>query len=240
MRPLIISLITILFSHFVFAQTSTRIDFLPYLSYWNYQDTFSKDHSLISGVYGYYGLGLRHVLESDIAYSRISYSGTGFMVGPRRFRSKSINIDQLDLTAAYTNYSFPNLKVRGGMHYIISDDSLTNNGFVLFSGIHRYRANQYTVGLDVYGSFYSDYNPDLKLIQLTGQFGFYFGNYFTTGSFFAQTKGYYINLSDKVSFGDDQYASIEQSLSYFYKDVTLKAFFWTGFQVLGVQNDGFV
>ncbi len=96
------------------------------------------------------------------------------------------------------------------------------------------------MAIDFYESFYQDFSPTLKVFQATATFGFNFGNYFTTGKFYAETKGFYVRLSDDVGFQDKQYPSVKQSLFYYHKKLTLEGFVWTGFQIYAVRNDGFV
>lgn len=240
MRRFIISLAMAAIPYFVVAQNATRTDVLPYGGYLNYQNTFAKEYSFVTGAYGYFGYGLHHSFEGDFSFTRINYGEEIDTVGMRRLVSRPINIDQFDITFVYSNYSLTNLKLRAGLHAIFSEDDLTNQSYIVFGGIQRYRSYRYNAGVDVYASFYNNYIPDFTALQFTATFGFYFGNYFTYGSFYSETRGHYIQLSEDVGFTDKEFASIEQSL-YFTRDkVTLQAFLWSGFQVFGVQKDGFV
>jgi len=240
MRKKIISLILSLIPIGLFSQSLTTAYVLPYFSLTNYTQTFQKDNAITGGLYAYYGLGLKHSLEGDISYSNIHYRNLTQDVMGRHFRTRSFNLRQADITAIYTNLQFSNLKWRIGVHTIFSNDSLTNNGIILFAGINRYRTKYYNAGIDVYASFYRDYTPELKVLQVTGTFGFNFGNYFTTGSFYMETKGIYIRLSDEIGFNGKQFPSVKQSLFYYRKRITLSVYFWTGFQVFAVRNDGFL
>lgn len=224
----------------VSAQTRIRIDLLPYGAFINYDNALSKEFSAVGGLYGYVGLGLQHSLEADLGFNRIDYGDATFIRGNGRQSRQSVTIDQVDATLVYSNYSRQNLRLRVGTHAIYSGDSQTNNGYLIFGGIQRYRKYQYTASLDVYASFYNDYLPALRVFQYTGKFGFYFGNYFTYGRFYSQTTAHHIQLSENIGIADKKFSSVEQSLSFYRGNLTLEGFFWTGYQVFGVQKDGFV
>jgi hypothetical protein len=237
-QPLSLSLLIFLMTFS--AQAQNRFDLLPYASYLKYDNTFRKDMSLIGGVYGYYGLGLKHSFEGDVAYTKIDFKEFIYNFEGQDYRLEPFTINQLDMTLLYTNYTLTNLSVRLGSHVIISDDSLTNGSLIFFGGLKRYRPYQYNAAIDFYASLYERYAPRLEVYQVSGTFGFYFGNYFTSGNFYAETKGHYIELSDDIGFGGKKFASVEQSLSYYYKNLTLSGFIWAGYQVFGIQKDGFV
>jgi hypothetical protein len=224
----------------IFAQQQTRFDLLPYAAYIAYNNTVSKNASLVGGIYGFYGIGLKHTLEIDAAYNRIDFDEFIYEFEGQEYRSEPFTIKQGDITLAYSNYTVKNLKWRIGGHAIFNDDFFNDKAIIVFGGLQRYRAYQYNAGIDVYHSWYNNFIPELNVLQVTGTFGFYLGNYFTSGNFYAETKGHYIKLSEDIGFGDTQYASVKQSLSYFYKRLTLSGFIWVGYQVFGIQKDGFV
>jgi len=239
-KKIIISAILFMLSQGIFAQAKSSKYALPYFSFTRYSNTFQKDFAVTGGLYGYYGYGLKHSFESDLSYTAIHFDNLSQMINGQHFNSPAFTINQADITFIYTNYQLTNLNWRAGAHAIFTDDALTNNGFIIFSGLKRYRSNYYSAAVDVYGSFYNAYSPNLNVLQVDGTFGFYFGNYFTTGSFFAETKGSYIELSDDIGFGKTQFPSVKQSLFYYRKNFTLEAFLWTGFRVFAVTNSGFV
>lgn len=232
-RMAVWGLIAALLPSFLCAQTATRKIVLPYAAFLDYGGTQSKSHGFVSGLYGYYGHGRNHSVETDTAYLRIRYDAYGDE-GPH-------DLNQLDMTFVYSNYSFPGWKLRGGIHGILTSDNLTNKAFVLFGGISRYKTYAYEAGVDVYTSVYSRHVPDaLHVLQVTATGGYYFGEYYRYGSFFARTRANYIRLSDDVGFEETELGSIEQSLSYYRGGWTVKASAWFGRQLYGVQNDGFI
>lgn len=214
-------------------ETPTKLQVFPYAGYLTYQDTVAKEAMTVGGLYGYYGYGLCHSFEGDVGLSRIRYGQTP--------TTEAYNLDQVDATLVYNNYSVANLKLRGGAHTLFSDDDATDGAYVLFGGLSHYQVYEYDLGVDAYLSVYDAYVPDsLWVVQVTGTAGFCFGDYPTYGSFYTRTRGHYIHLSDDVGYGDQSFTSVEQSLSYYYQNLTLEAFVWVGSQVFGVQKDGFV
>ncbi len=240
MKRLLISLAMVVFPHLVAAQTIARTDILPYGAYLNYKNTTAKEYSFAPGIYSYFGYGMHHSFEGDFSFTRINYGEEIETVGFRRSISRPINIDQFNVTLVYSNYSLTDLKLRAGLYTIFSTDDQSSRSYISFGGIQRYRTYHYNAGVDVYASFYNNYIPDLKVLQLTWTFGFYFGNYFTYGSFYSETKGHYIQLSKDVGFNEKEFASIKQSLFFTRNNLTLQVFLWTGYQVFGVQKDGFI
>lgn len=222
------------------AQSKTVVHTLPYVSLANYNGAFFKENAFVGGVYNYFGFGIKHSLEADASYTRIRFGSRLLLIDGFEFRTQDFRINQFDLTLAYTNYQLTNLLWRIGTHLIFTDDQLTDRSYVFFAGLKRYRSNEYNAGLDIFGSFYNNYEPNLRVLQVTGTFGFYFGNFFTYGGFYAETRGHYIRLSDDVGFCETQYPSVRQALSYYYKKITVEGFWWAGFQAFAVQNDGFV
>lgn len=223
-----------------FAQQQTRFDLLPYAAYIDYNNAIIKNYSIIGGLYGCYGIGLKHSIEGDLAYNRIDFGEFIYAFEGQEYRTAPFKINQADITLAYSNYMVKNLKWRIGGHAIFNDDTVNDRALIVFGGLQRYRSYQYNAAIDVYASRYNNFVPELTVLQATGTFGFYVGNYFTSGNFYLETKGHYIKLSEDIGFGDTQYASVEQNISFFYKNLTLSGFFWAGYQVFGIQKDGFV
>jgi hypothetical protein len=215
------------------AQTSTKTSLYPYFGFLDYGKTQAKSQASVTGIYGYYGRGANHSLEGDVSFMRIKYDYAG--------NASDYTVTQADMTLVYANYALSNWKIRGGMHGIVSDDVLTDKAYVLFAGVSRYKTYSYEAGVEVYASVYGNYTPDaLHAVQVTATGGFYFGDFYKYGSFFARTRGHYIRLSDDVGFGEKSIGSIEQSLSYYRGPWTLEGYAWFGAQVFGVQNSGFV
>jgi len=191
-----------------------------------YSDSNVKDKGYTAGFYGYLGFGLHHSFESDVEFTKIDYKDGS-------------TLNQTDLTFIYTNYSLKNYRLKAGFHYIISDDRLTDRGKVFLLSAERYKLYRWNIGIEGTVSIYDNYNPELTVYQVCPKVGFYFGNYYRYGSFYSETKGYYINLSDDVGLGKNFY-SVEENLFYYYKNWTGKIFGWIGKQSFAVRNGGFV
>ncbi|HQV30848.1 MAG TPA: hypothetical protein PKV71_03185 [Calditrichia bacterium] len=217
----------------------TRVDLLPYAMHIKYNDTAYKEYGMVGGLYGYFGQGLSHTWEGDIGFTRMNFGEFADTVGTRRIITTPINVDQWDATLVYSNYSILNTKLRVGTHAIVSDDTLTDKSLVLFGGVNHYRSGYYNAGVDLYHTWYDNYLPGLKVLQVTATFGFFFGNYITYGSFYAETRGHYIKHSQDVGFGETRFPSVEQSLFFYRNRLTLEAFLWSGYQAFGVMKDGF-
>ncbi len=221
------------------AQTTKSLVVLPYFSYSTYANAAQKQSAIISGLYGYYGIGLTHTIEADVNYSRIHYGNNPSRMHDLILRTNHFDIKQADLTLAYTNYRIKNLKLRLGMHTIFTDDPFTDKAAVLWAGVHRFVTNQYHAGIDLYQSFYPNYIPDLQVTQANATFGFYSGNYFRGGQLYFRTRGTYIRLNKEVGYTDTEYASVQQTVSYYKGKIRIAGFFWTGYRVFAVDNDGF-
>lgn len=220
--------------------SNTYFSVLPYGGSIDYSSSKYKDNGYFAGIYSYLGIGLKHSIEGEINYTKIKYLNGS-------------HLNQYDFTALYTFYPNANLKLRAGAHYISSDDDATDGGIIGFVGADYYQAYKWLVGLDLYYSNYGDYNTNnvygispagrqsdkgLTVYQTTPKFGFYLGNPRAYGTFYFETKGYYIHLSDDVSFGKDFY-SIEENIYYYYQNLVFKVSGWVGEQSFAVKNNGF-
>ncbi|WP_456464653.1 hypothetical protein [Persephonella sp.] len=229
---------------FAYGTEPVRYDAMLYGGYIDYSSSDLKDYGYYTGLYGYMGIGNQHSFEGNIGYIYIKYLDGS-------------DLNQFDYTGLYTNYSIPNTKIKVGVHYIDSDDKATDNGIVLFGGGEIYELYKKNAGIDFAYSYYGDYNINktytymrsrltstttstgLSVFQLSPKFGFYLGDYYNYGSFYLETRGYYIRLSDDVAFGKN-FFSVEQNVSYFYKNFVLSLSGWIGEQTFAVKKDGFV
>ena len=99
----------------------------PYYAWLRYHDTATKDHTQFMGAYATLGWGPEHLVEAEVDYLNKFYRG-------------SPSLHQWDTTLTYANFSLPHLKLRGGAHYLMSDDSFTDQGWVAFGGVPQRRA----------------------------------------------------------------------------------------------------
>jgi hypothetical protein len=207
------------------AATNTRLDLIPYVGGIHYTGTVAKDRSLITGLYGYYGIGMEHTIEADASWTRIDYDS-----------ATASRVNQYDTTLVYTNFGILDWKWRVGAHLITSNDNPTE-GMVLLGGVHNYEPSRYSRGVDVYISRYADYAPAMDVHQVTGTWGFYLERSPKT---YLKAQAHYIHVSDDIGFDRQHYGSGELSLVHPIGKWTVTVFGWAGQQVFGVQKDGFV
>ncbi len=220
-------------------QTGYR-SLVPYTVFSQYENTVSKENGRTLGIYGCWNSEYRHFFEADAAWSATDYGSYTLIVNDFPFIVPSTTINQFDATVHYTWYGPKNTGLHLGFHGVNTDDDLTDKGHVLFGGVFRYRPNEYDAGLTVYQSRYADFNDGLNVMQLTGGFGFYFGNPFTYGGLYAKTEGTFIETSENTGWGTTKFSSVSQSLRYSLGNFNAVLSVWTGEQVFGVQNAGFV
>ena len=203
----------------------SRLDLMPYTGRIDYSNTITKQDSTIAGVYAYYNKGGEHTLEGDLSWTRIHYDS-----------STLSHVDQMDLTALYTNTQILDWKWRLGLHHIQSDDNPTE-GTVLFGGLHHYEPLRFSRGVDLYLSRYADYSPGLNVAQFTGTWSRYLSK---PKDSILQIQGHYIYLDEEIGFDQKNFFSLGASLIYPWNHWTFQGFGWTGHQAFGVQKDGFV
>jgi hypothetical protein len=223
-----VALLCLLAARCVFAQDAYRVDVLAYYGYSAYDDGAQKDYAHLGGLYGSLGYGLEHVFEGEADYAYITY------------RDDS-SLTQYDFTAAYSNFSLPNIKLRVGGHALLSDDDLTDRGWVAFAGATYYQIAQWDAGLDAFYSRYENYEPRLQVLQFTPHAGLTFWkNEKRNSAFRLDVKGHAIRLDEDVSVGEGQvFYSGEGRLALFVGDWSCGVFGWMGDQMFAVRQDGF-
>jgi len=239
---MLIILKCIYFPDVAFAKTPIKIVISPYSAYLDYQNANLKQWGYNAGLYGYLGYGMNHAFEIDANYT--FFDIVDQLIFPISMDSSiAIPLDdftQSDITFIYSNYSIKRWKIRTGVHYLKTDDKSTDGSVVLFVGLHRYVPYFYTIGVNFYNSSYQNANPSLNVLQISPQAGYYFGDYFSYGSFYIDLRVHYISLSDEVGWAQQSFISFRPSLSYFFKKLTLNGYCWFGEQAYAVRNDGFV
>ena len=208
------------------AKTSTTI--MPYSAYVKYSDSI-KDKAYVVGFYSSiysfpnkFELGLENI---DVQYNN----------GIK-------DLDQNDITAVYTRYFGKNYFVKGGVHYINSDDKPTDEGIVGVFGVNYYKYLKYNLGLDVYYSKYKNYQPkELKVLQLRPYAGINFGKYSSKwGSFYLEAEVNYIKPNSPATYGfSKSYTSVGLKLTNYNGKWTTSIGGWAGKKLFAVDNGGF-
>lgn len=216
-------LLIMIFASIVGAQSVT---IMPYYLPINYKDSGVRENSSLTGVYGVFQSNLNNKFELALDYSDLNYID-------------NFKIKQYDYTFAYTNESIPEWQFRAGGHYIISDDVLTDQSFVAFAGIGKYRFRSWDANVDVYYSNYDSYTPSFNAIQFSPSFGLTFMFDRTHGLYLNSTADY-IMLSEPISFNKDNFFSVRETLTYFNNNLSISAYALFGEQMFSVRQNGFL
>ncbi len=231
--PVILSLIFCFFkSALVKAKLNTYGAF--YQTYINYHNSNVKKNGYASTVYLSMGNGINNYVQIGASYTHINYK-TGS------------NLNQKDFTFTYTNTNqiLKNHSFTLGMHYIKSDDTLTDNGYTLFFDITHFKYKGYLFRWSTgVGVFYSRYTKqtNFTVLQLTPHASFKIFADYKRGGLYADVLGYYIHVSnaDRIGVRKSNNISLEGDIRYYYGKYDFKLGAWLGNQVFAVKNGGFV
>lgn len=194
---------------------------MPHFTYLDYGPGSVKHIGEQTGVYGYFSTTI-NMFEVGIDDTRIKFRD-GF------------NFDQQDITAVLTDYGIPNIRLRGGVHYMINNDPTTNGGIIGFGGMHYYVKDRWEVGVDAYASRYGDYAPPVTITQITPHLGVQLSPWMR-----ADVRGYYIRPDKDVGLGKLDFYSLEGRVTHEVGRLAIAGFGWGGEQTFAVRNDGFV
>ena len=213
----------ILFGIAISAQSATVMLYhLPI----NYKNSGVRENSSLTGAYGSFQADLNNRFELALDYSNLNYIF-------------DFTIEQYDFTFVYNNESIPEWNFRIGGHYIISDDGLTDQSYVLYGGIGKYRFRSWDAMLNVYYSNYSDYSPTFSAIQLSPNFGLTF-MFDRVQGLYLNSKVNYIMLSEPVISEEDKFLSVRETLTYFNSSFSLSVYALFGEQKFAVRQNGFL
>ncbi|MEY4199164.1 MAG: hypothetical protein RLZZ265_904 [Verrucomicrobiota bacterium] len=209
---------------FRLGDTPARLDATVYGGWIDYQGTQVKDTARLLGVSTWLGLGKSHAVETSFDYIEIDRSGLA------RFK-------QLDVNAAYNNFSLTNWRLRVGAHVLANGDPSTDGAWSAFAGAEWFGSPRWGAGLDANFARYEDFGTGLEVTQLAPKLGLVLA----TGADWtlrAETRGYWIHLSEDVGFARRNFFSAEERLSLLWNRWTFAAFGWAGRQVFAARGDG--
>jgi tetratricopeptide (TPR) repeat protein len=209
---------------FRMGETPARLDATLYGGWIDYQGTQVKDTARLLGVATWLGLGKSHAVETSFDYIEID------RVGLTRFK-------QFDVNAAYNNFSLANWRLRAGAHVLANGDPSTDAAWSAFAGAEWFGSPRWGAGLDANFARYEDFGTGLEATQLAPKLGLVLA----TGADWtlrADTRGYWIHLSEDVGFGRRNFFSAEERLSLLWDRWTFTAFGWAGRQVFAARGDG--
>ncbi|MFH1077455.1 MAG: hypothetical protein V1753_11615 [Pseudomonadota bacterium] len=199
----------------------------------NYGGSKIKDHALATKAYIRSSYGEIESWEFLASQSTLYYKGGD-------------DLDQTDVTLAYNNKDdlISNFSLRGGGHYIDSDDALTDNGIVLFGRGIYIEKNAWDGGVEIDYSIYEDSITNLHVLQTTPSLGFYLTDNTSDGSLYTESKLYYIHKDkgeeEYVPISQHNFVSFEQGITYSDDPFDIKASAWVGEQFLAVKTDSFL
>lgn len=202
------------------------VTIMPYHLPIIYKDSGVRENSSLTGVYGAFQSDLNNKFELAFDYSDLNYIS-------------NFKIKQYDFTFAYTNESIPEWKFRAGGHYIISDDALTDQAYILFAGVGKYRFRSWDANVEVYYSNYNGYTPSFNAIQFSPSFGLTFPFDKTQGLYFNSSANY-IMLSKKILSDKKNYFSLQETLTYYNNKFSISAYALFGEQKFAVRQKGFL
>lgn len=205
-------------------ETPARLDATFYGGWIDYQGTQVKDTARLFGLATWLGFGKSHAVETSFDYIEIDRSGLA------RFQ-------QLDVNAAYNNFSLANWRLRAGTHLIANADPSTDGAWSAFAGAEWFGSPRWGAGLDASFARYEDFGTGLEVTQLAPKFGLVLA----TGADWtlrADTRGYWIHLSEDVGFARRNFFSAETRLALLWDRWTFGAFGWTGRQIFAARSDG--
>ncbi|RUM42627.1 MAG: hypothetical protein DSY35_05050, partial [Desulfurobacterium sp.] len=179
-----------------------------------------------------------NTLQLGITFTRINY------------KNGLPDLDQQDFTVSYTNTNglLKNHAFTFGLHYISSDDDLTDGGYTLFfDGTYLKYQDTYpylfswSAGVGIYYSAYSN-TVDFNVLQLNPHATFRLFSDYRRGALYTDLTGYgiFIDEEEKVGLDKSHYYSADADLRYYYGGLDLKLGGWLGEQVFAVKNGGFV
>ena len=222
---------------FLVAEVITLSPYIGEIDYDSSSSKSEKDSGELRGIYASVG-DLSYLIEGGLSYMETSYKNASM-----KKRNQSVKtLDQYDLSLMYSKY-YENFMIKGGLHYISTNDDQLNDGIILLAAIGNSKdigIGKYSRGVELYHSYYSDGHDEnyvaksISILQVTPYFSF-----FTTIN--ADNKNSIdlrLNHIITSSYVTKNYTSYEISDTYYYKSffTTIKAYF--GDMRTGVKNGG--
>jgi len=208
------------------ATAQSQWDALFHASGLSYSDSQVKGDGYVTGFYGTYGTGWKHLVGVGATRTRINHLD-------------GWQLQQGDLSAAYSLFG-ARASGRVGAHLVLSNDSLTDRGLVLFGGVNAYKVGVWNVGAEVAWSSYPDYGDGLNVTQAAPTVGFTSVNASGTRSVGVTLRGYIIHLSEETGLEGQDFISAEAGVSFRSGPLTLSGYAWGGEQAFAVRNAGFL
>ena len=209
-----------------------------YGTYLNYNNSKYKKDGYSTTGYLSLGDGIHNSFQIGVEYTHINY------------KHNYPDLDQEDFTFTYsnTNQLLKNHTFTFGLHYINSDDDLTDGGYTLFfdgtyfkySPVYPY-SFKWNAGIGLYYSRYTNLT-DFNVYQVNPHTTVKLFSDYRRGALYTDITGYYIHVtdSDKLYMDKSNYYSLDVDLRYYYGGYDFKIGGWVGQQAFAVKNGGFV
>ncbi len=212
------------------AGPALRLSGLLHAGMIDYGRSTYKERGYAGGLYLALGWGRGHDLELDGGWTRIEY---------RDFP----NLDQEDWSVAYTHTRGRSYG-RAGLHYIVSDDPLTDAGRVFFGGLAHWGRQDWSGGVDGALSLYGSGGEASAVWQVAPWWSWWMQSLSGRRSLRTTATLFWIHL-DKESFlvppgMDSDYFSAAVNLAYRNGRLGLNAQAWGGEQSYAVRRRGLV
>jgi hypothetical protein len=229
--------------------------FLLGLSGANAQEVKLTGYEALYGTYiNYSGSGIKDGGESATGYLALTMGQDTVQLGVSltriNYKNGEPNLDQQDFTLSYTNTNgfLKNHAFTFGLHYISSDDNLTDGGFTFFfdgtyfnyQKVYPYLFN-WSAGIGLYYTGYSN-TVTFGVFQVTPHATFRLFSDLRRGALYSDITGYgiYVENRKKVGLEDSSYYSLDVAFRYYYGRFDAKFGGWAGRQIFAVKNGGFV
>jgi len=220
----------------LFGEVITLTPFVGNIIYDTDNKKSIKDSSTTYGLYTNIGT-LDYLLEFNYAKFTTKYK-TDTILGAIE------DLNQDDITLAYGHY-FKNFMLRGGFHYVNTNDLLLGNGAIAFTSLGGYNFvgyDKYSYGVEAFYSYYSDGRDDLgvaksiAITQLTPYFSAYNALSLNLGNLLSLKLNYQIT----GDYSSNSYLSYEISDTLYYKSLFLNVNAYTGEMRTAVRESGFM
>lgn len=204
----------------------------------SYSESQVKEDGYALGFYGTYGAGWKHLFEVGASRTLINYLSVQQPQQGGQLQ-QGVQVQQNELAAAY-NFFGARGSGRVGGHLVLSTDTLTDKGFILFGGARAYKVGVWSVGADAAWSSYADYGDGLSVAQVAPALGFSFANASKNRFVSVGLRGYFIHLSTETGLGGQDFLSAEAGASVTSGPFTMNGYAWGGEQAFAVKSGGFL
>ncbi len=202
---------------------------VPYIALSQYKDKY-KDDALLGGIYA--------KLTAQKRSYEFAYENTTINSKNNRFLN---DIKKSDYTFLYSHFLNNNYKIKGGMHLVLSNNITGDDVQSYFTGIEYFQKKRFSLGFDLYYSFYAQSTLGKEVLQFKPYYGFSFGDYRSAmGTFFTKLSYYHIYFMQKNKATlSRSYLSYEIEVNHHKNNFFTKFKAWTGKQVYAVRDNGF-